>query len=283
MEDIIRVEGVEFTYNANQEEPKGIPAVKNMSFKIEEGQFVVVLGRNGSGKSTVARLLNALLLPSEGTIYVMNMNTCDESNTWYIRQTVGMVFQNPDNQMVATSVEEDVAFGPENLGISPEEIVKRVQYSINEVGMTDYINTAPHHLSGGQKQRVAIAGILAMKPRCIVLDEATSMLDPAGRKEVLSVLKKLNREEKITIIHITHHMEEAVTADRILVIDEGSIVMDGEPVEVFSRVEQIKKLGLDIPQVTKLFYELAKEGYGLSYNVLHVEDAVKSLRDFLKI
>lgn len=259
------------------------PAVSNLNIWIEQGQFVVVIGRNGSGKSTFARLINALILPTKGTVYVNNINTLEDEFLWDIRQSIGMVFQNPDNQIVATSVEEDVAFGPENLGVVSSEIKARVKDSLKAVGMHEYSKVAPHNLSGGQKQRIAIAGILAMKPNCIILDEATSMLDPTGRTEVLEVLRKLNKEENITIIHITHHMNEAVYGDRLIIIDDGNIVKDDSPREVFADVEGLKKLGLDVPQVTELFYELKKEGIELPLNIIDIDEAVEVLRELFTV
>ena len=276
--NIIKFDNTEFKYK-NHEKTETKKALSKINVKIEKGQFVVVIGRNGSGKSTFARLMNALILPTNGAVYINNFNSLEEENLWDIRQTVGMVFQNPDNQLVATSVEEDVAFGPENLGIVSEEIKKRVSDSLKAVDMLDYQKSAPHNLSGGQKQRIAIAGILAMKPMCIILDEATSMLDPLGRKEVLEVLKKLNEQENITIIHITHHMDEIVYGDRVVIIDEGNIVKDDEPKEVFSDVEGLKKLGLDVPQITELFYELKKEGIKLPTNIIDVDEAVEILKN----
>jgi len=221
--------------------------------------------------------MNGLLLPTEGNVYVNGMNTKEEDKIWKIREIAGMVFQNPDNQIVATIVEEDVAFGPENLGIPPEEIRERVDKALEIVEMTEYKKHAPHLLSGGQKQRVAIAGILAMKPECIILDEPTAMLDPVGRIEVINTLKKLNREEKKTIIHITHYMDEAVEADRLLIMEKGSIIMEGTPKEIFSQVDKVKELGLDVPQVTELAYELRKEGFNVPCDILTVEELVNAL------
>jgi len=277
MKDIIDVQKVSFSYKPHGEYEQPIKALTDISAKIEKGQFVVVLGRNGSGKSTFARLLNALLLPEEGVVYIKGLKTADEKNVWEIRQCAGMIFQNPDNQIVGTTVEEDVAFGPENLGVPPAVIRERVDEAMELVGISEFAKSAPHLLSGGQKQRVAIAGILAMKPECIILDEATSMLDPIGRKEVMKVLKKLNKEDKITIVHITHHMDEASMADRVMVIDNGRLVLDGTPRDVFNNVEKVKSLGLDVPQVTELIYELAKEGFDFPQNVLTVEEAYELL------
>ena len=280
-ENLIRVENVSFIYRPHFSEDSAVTAISGINLKLHRGEFVVVIGRNGSGKSTFARLLNALLLPTSGIIFVKGMKTEDERNVWEIRRSAGMVFQNPDNQIVGTVVEEDVAFGPENMGIPPQEIRERVDDAIEAVGISEYSKHAPHLLSGGQKQRVAIAGILAMKPECIILDEATSMLDPIGRNEVMRILRKLNKEDKITIVHITHHMDEASLADRVIVIDEGRIVIDGTPREVFSDVDGIKKLGLDVPQVTELFYELSKDGIDLPEGTLSVDEAVEVLKKML--
>ncbi|NLL06593.1 MAG: energy-coupling factor transporter ATPase [Clostridiaceae bacterium] len=280
--DMIVFDKTEYKYKSD-DEINIKPAVSNLNIRIEQGQFVVVIGRNGSGKSTFARLINALILPTKGTVYVNNINTLEDEFLWDIRQSIGMVFQNPDNQIVATSVEEDVAFGPENLGVVSSEIKARVKDSLKAVGMHEYSKVAPHNLSGGQKQRIAIAGILAMKPNCIILDEATSMLDPTGRTEVLEVLRKLNKEENITIIHITHHMNEAVYGDRLIIIDDGNIVKDDSPREVFADVEGLKKLGLDVPQVTELFYELKKEGIELPLNIIDIDEAVEVLRELFTV
>ncbi|HOQ01342.1 MAG TPA: energy-coupling factor transporter ATPase [Acetivibrio clariflavus] len=277
---IIKFDNVEYKYKSSTEAELK-PAVSNFNLEIEQGQFVAVIGRNGSGKSTFARLMNALILPTKGTVYINGIKTSDDGHLWDIRQCVGMVFQNPDNQIIATSVEEDVAFGPENLGIPSNEIKARVEDSLKAVGMLEHRKSAPHNLSGGQKQRIAIAGILAMNPQCIISDEATSMLDPIGRKEVLEVLKKLNSEENITIIHITHHMNEAVYADRVVIIDDGQIIKDGSPHEIFADVEGVKKLGLDVPQVTELLYELKREGFKVPLEVIDVEEAVEVLKDLL--
>ncbi|TCS86132.1 energy-coupling factor transport system ATP-binding protein [Keratinibaculum paraultunense] len=278
-EEMIKIENVTYEYNSYNslgEEDKLI-AIKDINISIKKGEHLVILGHNGSGKSTLAKLMNGLLLPTKGDVYVNGMNTKDEDKIWYIRETAGMVFQNPDNQLVATIVEEDVAFGPENLGIPPEEIRKRVDEALELVEMTEYKKHAPHLLSGGQKQRVAIAGILAMRPECIILDEPTAMLDPNGRKEIINTIKKLNKEEHKTIVHITHYMDEAVEADRILVIKKGQIVMEGNPREIFSQVERMKALGLDVPQVTELAYELKKEGINIDTSILTVEELVNAL------
>ena len=272
-QDIINLKNVEFVYKSGEEDGKDVTALSGISAGFTKGQFIVVLGRNGSGKSTLAKLTNALLIPTAGTVIVNGIDTRDERRVWDIRSSTGMVFQNPDNQIVGTSVEEDVAFGPENLGVKPEEIRQRVDEALMTVGMSGYSTSAPHQLSGGQKQRVAIAGILAMKPQCIVLDEATSMLDPVGRKEVMAVLKKLNREENITVILITHHMDEACAADRVIVVDKGQVIMDSTPSGVFSNVEKIKELGLDVPQVTELFHELNREGLEFPGGIIDIESA----------
>ncbi len=280
--DIIQIKNASYVYRANSEDKSDVQALEDVSLRIRQGEFLAVLGRNGSGKSTLAKLMNALIIPSKGTVIVSGFDTSDEEFLWDIRSSTGMVFQNPDNQIVGTVVEEDVAFGPENLGVPPQEIRIRVDEALEVIGMTDFKEHAPHQLSGGQKQRVAIAGILAMRPKCIVLDEATAMLDPIGRKEVMRILKKLNTEEGITIIHITHHMDEAGKADRIFVIDEGKGVILGTPREVFRDVQRIKNLGLDVPQVTELMFELNKSGYNFPTDILTVEEAIESLEEYIK-
>lgn len=252
-------------------------ALENINIDIEKGSFVAVLGHNGSGKSTFAKHLNALVTPTEGTIFVDGMDTKDDKLVWKIRQNTGMVFQNPDNQLVATIVEEDVAFGPENLGIEPAEIRKRVDDSLKMVGMDGYQKDTPSKLSGGQKQRIAIAGILAMKPQCIVLDEPTAMLDPKGRQDVMETIHKLNKENGITIILITHYMDEAVSADRVYVIDDGKLVMQGTPREIFSQVEKMKGYGLDVPQVTETAYNLRKMGIDIPQDILTVDEMVGAI------
>lgn len=274
---IIELKNVSFQYKSNSDDMPSVTALQDVDLTIREGEFLAVLGRNGSGKSTLAKLMNALLLPASGTVIVNGFDTIEDEFLWDIRSSIGMVFQNPDNQIVGTIVEEDVAFGPENLGVPPEEIRTRVDEALEIIDMTEFKEHAPHLLSGGQKQRVAIAGILAMKPKCIVLDEATAMLDPIGRKEVMRILKKLNKEEGITIVHITHHMDEAGKADRVLVIDEGRCIMLGTPREVFSDVEKIKGMGLDVPQVTELLYELNKSGFDFPTGILSVEEALQLL------
>lgn len=252
-------------------------AIDNVTMDVKEGEFLVVLGQNGSGKSTIAKHMNALLLPSGGKMFVDNLDTSNNKNLWNIRSKAGMVFQNPDNQLVATVVEEDVAFGPENLGIEPSEIRRRVDESLKSVGMYEYRKHAPHLLSGGQKQRIAIAGILAMMPKCIILDEPTAMLDPIGRKEVINTIKSINKNNKITIVLITHYMDEAAQADRIIVMDNGKKIMEGTPKEIFSQVEKMKNIGLDVPQVTELAYELNKEGIDISTDILNIDEMVREL------
>ncbi len=244
---------------------------------MEPGEFVAILGHNGSGKSTLAKHMNAILTPTEGTMWVNGRDTKEPDNLWEVRQSAGMVFQNPDNQIIGTVVEEDVGFGPENLGVPTEEIWKRVEKSLEAVGMIEYRHHSPNKLSGGQKQRVAIAGVVAMEPKCIVLDEPTAMLDPNGRKEVLRAVEELRRREKVTVILITHYMEEVVDADRVIVMDQGNVVMEGTPREIFSRVEELKKYRLDVPQVTLLAYELQQRGLPLANGILKTEELVKEL------
>lgn len=271
---MINIDNITYEYKSEEE---NLIAIKDLSLDVEQGEFIVIIGHNGSGKSTLAKHMNALLLPTEGVVEVKGMDTKDEDHTWDIRQIAGMVLQNPDNQIIGTIVEEDVAFGPENLGIKREEIIERVENSLSLVGMDAYRLKAPHLLSGGQKQRIAIAGIIAMKPDCIILDEPTAMLDPEGRREVMKTIKKLNKEEKITIIHITHFMEEAVNADRVIVMEDSKIVLQGRPREVFKQVEKLKKLGLDVPQVTELAYILAREGINIPADVLTVDEMVMKI------
>lgn len=273
-EIMIKTENLIYEYRSLIDEDMQ-KAVNNINLEVKTGEFLVILGHNGSGKSTLAKLMNGLLMPTSGNVHVMGMNTQEEKEIWNIREKAGMVFQNPDNQIVATIVEEDVAFGPENLGIPPEEIRRRVDESLEIVEMTEYKKHAPHLLSGGQKQRVAIAGILAMNPDCIIFDEPTAMLDPNGRIEVMNTIKRLNQVEKKTIVLITHYMDEAVEADRILIMEQGEIVMEGTPKEIFRQVDRIKELGLDVPQVTELVYELRKEGFDLKDDILSVEELVE--------
>ena len=250
---------------------------ENLNLEVKQGEFVAIIGHNGSGKSTLSKNLNAILVPTEGDIYIDGMNTKDEAKLWDIRQTAGMVFQNPDNQIVATIVEEDVAFGPENLGIEPKVIRQRVEESLKSVGIYELKDRQPHLLSGGQKQRVAIAGIIAMRPKCIIFDEATAMLDPSGRKEVMNVIKKLNKEENITTLHITHYMEEAVQADRVVVVDKGKKLLEGTPKEVFKNVDLLKKIGLDVPYMTELAGLLREEGLDIDDDILTVDEMVDKL------
>ena len=252
-------------------------AVDGVELDVKKGDFVAILGHNGSGKSTLAKHLNALLLPSEGEVWVAGMNTKEEAHLWDIRQSAGMVFQNPDNQIIGTVVEEDVGFGPENMGVPTEEIWTRVEEALKAVGMYKYRKHSPNRLSGGQKQRVAIAGIVAMHPQCIILDEPTAMLDPNGRKEVIRAVRALNMVEDITVLLITHYMEEVVYADKVIVMDQGKVVMQGTPKEIFSRVEELKALRLDVPQVTLLAHELKKKGLPLSDGILTIEELVNEL------
>lgn len=274
MQPIIKIENLVFEY---KDAERVVRAVDDVSLDIRKGEFLVVIGHNGSGKSTLAKHLNAILLPTEGHVYVGGMDTLDPEKTLAIRQMAGMVYQNPDNQLVATVVEEDVAFGPENLGIEPKEIRRRVDEALKAVRMDEFAKKAPHLLSGGQKQRIAIAGIIAMRPDCIILDEPTAMLDPRGRNEVMETIERLNREEKITIVHITHFMEEAVRADRVCVMDGGKIIMQGTPREIFKEVDTLKKIGLDVPQMTELSYELRKEGIEMAADILTVEEMVNRI------
>ena len=277
---IVKAENLTFEYIRRDEEGnvEGITkAVDNMSIDIKQGDFVAVLGHNGSGKSTFAKHLNALVMPTEGTVWVDGMDTREEENTLKVRQTAGMVFQNPDNQIVGTLVDEEVGFGPENIGVPTEEIWERVEKSLKAVGMYAFRNQSPNKLSGGQKKRVAIAGIVAMKPKCIVLDEPTAMLDPLGRKDVLNVLHELNRQENVTVILITHYMEEVIDIDKLYVMDDGKLVMSGTPREIFSQVEKLKELRLDVPHVTELAYELQKEGVPLKNGILTSEEFTEEL------
>lgn len=284
--NIISAQKVEFHYNNEYEEnetPKPVKQVlKGVSLDIPRGGFTAVLGHNGSGKSTIAKHMNAILLPCGGKVWVDGIDTCNEEKLFDIRRRVGMVFQNPDNQIVATIVEEDVAFALENMGVPPDEMRERVDDALRSVGMYEYREHSPHQLSGGQKQRVAIAGIIAMRPECIVLDEPTAMLDPKGRKEVLKTIRKLNADFGITIILITHYMEEAALADRIVVMDNGEIIMDGVPREVFSNVELMKKVGLDVPQVTELMYLLGKSGLPSDTHIIDEDECVSALLELLR-
>ena len=252
-------------------------AIDNVDLDVEKGEFIAILGHNGSGKSTLAKHINALLVPTEGTMWVGGRDTRDENEIWNVRQTAGMVFQNPDNQIIGTIVEEDVGFGPENLGVPTPDIWTRVEQSLEAVGMLEYRHHSPNKLSGGQKQRVAIAGVVAMRPQCVVLDEPTAMLDPNGRKEVIKTVKELNRAEGVTVILITHYMEEVVSADKVIVMDGGRIVMQGTPREIFSKVEELKSYSLDVPQVTLLAHELREKGVELPEGILTIDELVKEL------
>lgn len=282
MENIISAQNVEFCY-ANDFEDKTPPKqiLKNVSLDIKKGEFLAVLGHNGSGKSTIAKHMNAILIPQKGKVYAEGIDTSDESRLFDIRQHVGMVFQNPDNQIVATIVEEDVAFALENMGVDPVEMRERVDDALKSVGMYEYRNHSPHQLSGGQKQRVAIAGIIAIRPDCIVLDEPTAMLDPVGRKEVLKTIRRLNKDYGITIVLITHYMEEAAQADRVVVMDDGKIIMDDIPSNVFSQVDTMKKIGLDVPQVTELMYQLRKKDFDTDTHIINENDCVDALLKLL--
>ena len=272
---------VSYTYTEQPELGKTHFAVRNINLTIEKGSSVVILGHNGSGKSTLAKLMNGVLIPTDGKVTVNGMDTSDEERIFDIRRAVGMVFQNPDNQIVATVVEEDVAFGPENLGIPTSEIRERVDYALDAVGMSDFKLHAPHQLSGGQKQRVAIAGIIAMKPEYIILDESTAMLDPYGRRDILETTEKLNKNENITTVLITHYMEEAITADRVIVMNDGVIIMDDTPKNIFSRVDKLKEIGLDVPQTTELAYLLQKSGINVPSGIMTIKDAADVLENLI--
>ena len=276
----IAVENLTYDYPGSEETPS-VQVFEGLNLEIEEGSFVAVLGHNGCGKSTLAKHFNAILLPTGGSVHVYGLDTQDEALLLAIRQQVGMVFQNPDNQIVANVVEEDVAFAPENLGVPPAEIRARVDEALRLVGMFQYRTHAPHMLSGGQKQRIAIAGVIAMRPKCIVLDEPTAMLDPQGRKEVLATIRRLNREQNITVVLITHHMPEAVLADRVVIMSDGGILTDGTPKEVFTQVELLRAAGLTVPETTQLLYALNQDGFQLPLDALSVEECAQTLRDFL--
>ncbi|OUN86462.1 energy-coupling factor transporter ATPase [Flavonifractor sp. An52] len=276
---ILETKDLRFRYD--EEEGPSPVVLDGVDLQIEEGTFVAVLGHNGSGKSTLAKHMNAILLPTGGKVYVDGMDTADEEKLMDIRRTVGMVFQNPDNQIVANVVEEDVAFAPENLGVPPEEIRRRVDDALKAVGMYEYREHAPHLLSGGQKQRVAIAGVIAMQPRCIVLDEPTAMLDPIGRSEVLKTIKELNRTSGVTVVLITHHMDEAAQADRLVVMSKGKVIADGAPREVFKQVEALKEVGLTVPETTELLWELRKAGVDVSLDALSDEECAQELYQLL--
>ena len=282
---MIEAEGLSHDYKIRNDNGEVIGekhAVKNVSLEVEPGQFIGILGKNGSGKSTFAKHLNAILLPTEGSLFIDGMDTKDEEKLWAIRQMVGMVFQNPDNQIIASVVEEDVGFGPENLGVPTDEIWERVEKSLDNVGMLEYRKHSPNMLSGGQKQRIAIAGILAMHPKCIVLDEATAMLDPMGRKDVVKTALRLNKEEGMTVIFITHYMEEVVDADYIYVMDAGEIKLSGTPKEVFSKVDELEEAGLTVPVATRMACELKKKGFDLPEGILTKDELIEAVGQLYK-
>lgn len=280
MEKMVQTEDLIFEYAKRDEEGNVIGAyraIDQVNLDVEQGQFIAILGHNGSGKSTLAKHINAILVPTEGTVWVSGRDTKDPGELWNVRQSAGMVFQNPDNQIIGTVVEEDVGFGPENLGVPTEDIWKRVEKSLKEVGMLEYRHHSPNKLSGGQKQRVAIAGVIAMRPKCIVLDEPTAMLDPNGRKEVLRTVQELRKQEKVTVILITHYMEEVIDADKVFVMDHGHVVMEGTPRDIFSQVDILKKYRLDVPQVTILADELKKRGLDIPAGILRKEELVEAI------
>lgn len=274
MDNILEVKNVTYEYT---DEEKTFAAVKNLSLNIERGSFTVILGHNGSGKSTLAKMLNGLNKPTSGDVFADGINTKNEETEIEVKRKVGMVFQNPDNQIIASIVEEDVAFGPENLGIPPAEIEKRVEDALKAVDMWEFRKSTPHHLSGGQKQRIAIAGIIAMQPECLVLDEPTAMLDPKGRAEIISTLHRLNSEKGITVVLITHYMEEAENADRVIVMNDGEIIADDKPKVIFSDVERLKKVGLDVPQTAELLYNLKKNGFAVDTHALSIKEAAEQI------
>ena len=280
MEEIISVENLAYTYPGMDDQP-GVVVFEDLNLTIQEGTFVAVLGTNGCGKSTLAKHFNSILLPTGGKVWVCGIDTANEERIMQVRRNVGMVFQNPDNQIVANVVEEDVAFGPENLGISSPEIRHRVNKALKQVGMYDYREHAPHLLSGGQKQRIAIAGVIAMEPKCIVLDEPTAMLDPRGRREVIETIGRLNREKKITVVLITHHMDEAAQADRVVVLHKGHVAADGSPREVFSQVELLHSIGLAAPESVELCWELNKQGFQLPLDKLDPQECAQTLQEML--
>ena len=281
LKEIISVENLAYTYPGLDDQP-GVVVFEDMNLKVEEGTFVAILGTNGCGKSTLAKHFNSILLPTGGKVYVCGIDTSNEERIMHVRRNVGMVFQNPDNQIVANVVEEDVAFGPENLGISSPEIRHRVNKALKQVGMYEYREHAPHLLSGGQKQRIAIAGIIAMEPKCIILDEPTAMLDPRGRREVVETIGRLNKEKGITVVLITHHMDEAAKADRVVVLHKGKVAADGVPEEVFSQVELLHSIGLAAPESVELCWELNKQGFDLPLDQLDPEKCAQALYDFIK-
>lgn len=283
---MIKVDNLVYEYirRDDNDEPVGVEvAIDHLSFQVNKGEFVAVLGHNGSGKSTLAKHINAILLPGEGTVWVDGIDTSEETMLWDVRQRAGMVFQNPDNQIVHSVVEEDVGFGPENLGVATDEIWQRVEDALKKVGMLAHRKESPNNLSGGQKQRVAIAGVLAMRPKCIVFDESTAMLDPVGREEVLKVVKELNQKEGITVLWITHHMDEVTEADRVLVMNEGKLVMTGTPREVFAQADVLKKYRLDVPQVTELAMELRRRGMNIPVDVITVEEIVDAVIEQMSV
>ena len=275
MDSIIKIENLIFEYRKEEEE-QPVKAINNISLEVEKGSFIAILGKNGSGKSTLAKNLNGLLLPTGGTVYVNGYNTADEEHIWDVRQSAGMVFQNPDNQLVSAIVEDDVAFGPENLGIEPAEIRRRVDKALEDVNMGPFKGKSPHLLSGGQKQRIAIAGVVAMKPRCIIFDEPTAMLDPKGRKEIMSIIKELH-DEGITVVLITHFMDEAVNADRVIIMHQGEIFMDGTPAEVFGQGEKVKSVNLDVPMAVELARALRQRGIEVPEKIIGTEEMVEYL------
>lgn len=286
MDEMIRSVDLAYRYEQDEDEQgsdaqsavkEPVYALNGVNVTISKGEFVVILGHNGSGKSTFARHINALLEPQSGSMLVEGMDTKEEANLWTIRQKAGMIFQNPDNQMIASIVEDDVAFGPENIGIPPRKIRENVDDALKAVGMEKYRLSSPQHLSGGQKQRIAIASILAMTPECIVLDEPTAMLDPRGRRDVMATLLKLNKERRMTVVHITHYMEEAIEADRVIVMDHGQVVMEGTPRQIFVKVEEMKALGLDVPPMTELAWRLRKDGFDIPADILTVEEMTEAL------
>ena len=281
MSEIISAEHLAYTY-PGVEDTTGVPVFEDMNLNIQEGSFVAILGTNGCGKSTLAKHFNSILLPTGGKVYVCGIDTANEDRIMTVRHNVGMVFQNPDNQIVANVVEEDVAFGPENLGVASPEIRHRVDNALKQVGMYEYREHAPHLLSGGQKQRIAIAGIIAMEPKCIVLDEPTAMLDPRGRREVIDTIGRLNREKGITVVLITHHMDEAAKADRVVVLDKGKVAADGTPKQVFSQVELLHSIGLASPETVELCWELKRQGFDLPLDALEPEECAQALYDLVK-
>ncbi len=274
MDNIIEIKNVSYEYS---DENQNRTAVNNVSLNIERGSFTVILGHNGSGKSTLAKMMNGLLKPTNGDIFVDGINTKTEENEIEVKRKVGMVFQNPDNQLISSIVEEDVAFGPENLGLDPSEIRARVDESLKAVGMYEFKNSTPHHLSGGQKQRIAIAGMIALRPDCLILDEPTAMLDPKGRAEIVDTVIKLNRDKNMTVVLITHYMEEAENADRVVVMNDGVLIADDTPKEIFKNVDMLKSVGLDVPQTTELLYELSKNGFDTTTDVISIKEAAENI------